>query len=278
MQKFYYELFFKVEKSYEKIFVDFIFDLGIEALEEKDGGFFIRSEDSLENIDFALGIFVEKLSTLENKEIFFQKKLERKENKDWIEEYKKSINPILIDNVYIHTSWQEPKENCLNIKINPALAFGSGHHESTHSCIKFLQKYIKKNMLALDIGCGSGILAIIIAKYLCKVDICDTDILAIESAKKNAKINSVKFQNIWHGSVDQANKKYDLVVANLIADIILVLESDIKKCLNDNAILILSGILDKYESRIKDKFQDLKLIDKIQSNEWISLVYKKETQ
>ncbi|MBK1971552.1 50S ribosomal protein L11 methyltransferase [Campylobacter sp. 2018MI35] len=276
MQKFYYELFFKVEKSYEKVFTDFIFDLGIEALEEKDGGFFIRSEDSLENIDFALGIFVEKLSTLENKEIFFQKKLERKENKDWIEEYKKSINPILIDNVYIHTSWQEPKENCLNIKINPALAFGSGHHESTHSCIKFLQKYIKKNMLALDIGCGSGILAIIIAKYLCKVDICDTDILAIESAKKNAKINSVKFQNIWHGSVDQANKKYDLVVANLIADIILILENDIKKCLNDNAILILSGILDKYENRIKDKFKDLKLIDKIQSNEWISLVYKKE--
>ncbi|MBK1973281.1 50S ribosomal protein L11 methyltransferase [Campylobacter sp. TTU-622] len=276
MQKFYYELFFKVEKSYEKVFTDFIFDLGIEALEEKDGGFFIRSEDSLENIDFALGIFVEKLSTLENKEIFFQKKLKRKENKDWIEEYKKSINPILIDNVYIHTSWQEPKENCLNIKINPALAFGSGHHESTHSCIKFLQKYIKKNMLALDIGCGSGILAIIIAKYLCKVDICDTDILAIESAKKNAKINSVKFQNIWHGSVDQANKKYDLVVANLIADIILILENDIKKCLNDNAILILSGILDKYENRIKDKFKDLKLIDKIQSNEWISLVYKKE--
>lgn len=278
MQKFYYELFFKVEKSYEKIFVDFIFDLGIDALEEKNEGFFIRSEDSLENLDFALDVFVEKLSNLENKKIFFYKILEKKENKDWIEEYKKSIHPILIENIYIHTSWQEPKENCLNIKINPALAFGSGHHESTHSCIKFLQKYAKKNMLALDIGCGSGILAIILAKYLCKVDICDTDILAIESAKKNAKINKVKFQNIWCGSVDQANKKYDLVVANLIADIILVLESDIKKCLNDNAILILSGILDKYESRIKDKFQDLKLIDKIQSNEWISLVYKKETQ
>ncbi|HEG0232274.1 TPA: 50S ribosomal protein L11 methyltransferase, partial [Campylobacter coli] len=71
---------------------------------------------------------------------------------------------------------------------------------------------------------------------------------------------------------------YDLVVANIIADVILILEKDIKKHLEDNAILILSGILDKYKTRVKEKFQDLELIDEMQINEWCSLVYKNKTK
>ncbi|HEH5497283.1 50S ribosomal protein L11 methyltransferase [Campylobacter coli] len=276
MQKFYYELFLEIQEQYKNLFLDFVFDLGVDAIEEKGNGIYIRSEENLEELAWAIEIFAQKLSQKFNlkENILLRKSIEKKENKDWVEEYKKGIKPILIDNIYIHTTWQEEKENYLNIKINPALAFGSGHHESTYGCVKFLQKFAKNNLRSLDIGCGSGILAIVMAKLGCEVEICDTDDLAIKSALENAKLNNVNFAQAWHGSVDKAEGLYDLVVANIIADVILILEKDIKKHLEDNAILILSGILDKYKTRIKEKFQNLELIDEMQINEWCSLVYK----
>lgn len=276
MQKFYYELFLEIQEQYKNLFLDFVFDLGVDAIEEKGNGIYIRSEENLEELAWAIEIFAQKLSQKFNlkENILLRKSIEKKENKDWVEEYKKGIKPILIDNIYIHTTWQEEKENYLNIKINPALAFGSGHHESTYGCVKFLQKFAKNNLRSLDIGCGSGILAIVMAKLGCEVEICDTDDLAIKSALENARLNNVNFAQAWHGSVDKAEGLYDLVVANIIADVILILEKDIKKHLEDNAILILSGILDKYKTRIKEKFQDLELIDEMQINEWCSLVYK----
>ncbi|NHG51136.1 50S ribosomal protein L11 methyltransferase [Campylobacter jejuni] len=276
MQKFYYELFLEIQEQYKNLLLDFVFDLGVEAIEEKGNGIYIRSNENLEDLAWAIEIFAQKVSQkLDLKEdILLHKTIEKKENKDWVEEYKKGIKPIIIDNIYIHTTWQEEKENYLNIKINPALAFGSGHHESTYCCVKFLQKFAKNNLRALDIGCGSGILAITMAKLGSKVEICDTDDLAVKSALENAELNSVNFTKAWHGSVDKAEGLYDLVVANIIADVILILEKDIKKHLEDNAILILSGILDKYKTRIKEKFQDLELIDEMQINEWCSLVYK----
>lgn len=276
MQKFYYELFLEIQEQYKNLLLDFVFDLGVEAIEEKGNGIYIRSNENLEDLAWAIEIFAQKLSQKLNlkEDILLHKTIVKKENKDWVEEYKKGIKPIIIDNIYIHTTWQEEKENYLNIKINPALAFGSGHHESTYCCIKFLQKFAKNNLRALDIGCGSGILAIAMAKLGSKVEICDTDDLAVKSALENAELNNVNFTKAWHGSVDKAEGLYDLVVANIIADVILILEKDIKKHLEDNAILILSGILDKYKTRIKEKFQDLELIDEMQINEWCSLVYK----
>ncbi|EAK7984484.1 50S ribosomal protein L11 methyltransferase [Campylobacter jejuni] len=276
MQKKYYELFFIVEERYKNLFLDFAFDLGIEAIEEKDNGVYIRSHESLEELSWALEIFAQKLTTTFNlnHKIISNLSLVEKENKDWIQEYKKGIKPILVDNVYIHTTWQEEKKNFINIKINPALAFGSGHHESTYSCVKFLQKFSKSKLRALDLGCGSGILGIIMAKFGCNVEICDTDELAIDSSLENTRLNGVDFHKAWCGSIDKANGLYNLIVANIIADVILILEKDIKNHLEDNAILILSGILDKYSTRIKEKFQDLELIDEMQINEWCSFVYK----
>ncbi|AXL34057.1 ribosomal protein L11 methyltransferase [Campylobacter jejuni] len=276
MQKKYYELFFIVEEQYKNLFLDFAFDLGIEAIEEKDNGVYIRSHESLEELSWALEIFAQKLTTTFNlnHKIISNLSLVEKENKDWIQEYKNGIKPILVDNVYIHTTWQEEKKNYINIKINPALAFGSGHHESTYSCVKFLQKFSKSKLRALDLGCGSGILGIIMAKFGCNVEICDTDELAIDSSLENARLNDVDFHKTWCGSIDKANGLYNLIVANIIADVILILEKDIKNHLEDNAILILSGILDKYSTRIKEKFQDLELIDEMQINEWCSFVYK----
>lgn len=275
MKKFYYELFFKVQEPYKQPLLELIFDLGICAVEERDGGLYIRSSEKLDDVAWALEIFCDKLSKITKQNFNLNIILDKKENKNWIQEYEKSIQPIAIDQIYIHTAWQEKKEGYINIQIDPALAFGSGHHETTHSCIRFLQKFAKKGVRALDLGCGSGILAIVLAKLGARVDICDTDELALESARSNAKINAISFEASWLGSLDGTMKKYDFLVANIIADVILVLEGDIKNHLNENAILILSGILNKYEIRVKDKFKDMQLVDAMKMNEWCSLVYKK---
>ncbi|KAA6234491.1 50S ribosomal protein L11 methyltransferase [Campylobacter sp. LR264d] len=276
MKKSYYELFFKSDENYKALFIDLVFDLGIEAIEEKDSGIYLRSIYDLTNISTALSDFATKLSKLYNKEIFLEQNITKKENKDYIEEYKKNIQPILIDKFYIHTSWQKDKKNLKNIIIDPALAFGSGHHESTYSCLKLLQKFAKKDMKALDLGCGSGILGMALCKLKASVECCDTDELAIKSSLKNAKLNKVKFKKTWCGSINKATHKYDLIVANLVFDIINILHKDIKKHLKDNAILILSGILKKHADLVKENFKDLKLLESLEMNEWLSLVYKND--
>ena len=200
--------------------------------------------------------------------------LNLKENKDWLGEYKKAVKPILVDKIYIRPSWEEPLGGVTNIIIDPALAFGSGHHESTNSCLQLLQKYAKSSDSTLDVGCGSGILSIALAKLGCKVDACDTDEQATQSSQSNAQLNEVKFNKIWTGSIANLEQKYDIVVANIIADVIFMLSNDLKKSLKKGGYLVLSGILNKYKDRIKDTFKDLELVEIKQANDWVSFVYK----
>lgn len=272
----YNEFFFQVDKRYNPLFIDLIFELGIEAVEEKDDGVYVRSSESLEELAWAVEIFKDKLNEKENTQIALHSVLQKKPNKDWINEYKKSIQPLKIGKFYIHSSWHKPDASAINIQIDPALAFGSGHHESTNSCIKLLQRYAIKKGKALDVGCGSGILSIILAKLGCEVDACDSDDIAIQSTLNNAKLNQITLNQLWQGSIDKAKGAYDIIVANLTADIILMLEKDLKSHLAKGGFLILAGILDKYQERIQGAFKDLALKEQIQTNEWLSFVYKKE--
>lgn len=278
MQTSYNEFFFQVDEEYSDLFIDFIFELGVEAIEEKDGGVYVRSNENLDELAWAVGVFRENLNKKENSNISLRTSLQQKPNKDWIDEYKKGIQPLQIGNFYIHSSWQEPNVNAINVQIDPALAFGSGHHESTNSCVRLLEKYATSGKKALDVGCGSGILSIVLAKIGCKVSACDTDELAISSTLTNAKLNEIKLHQLWQGSVNKAKTKYDIVVANLVGDIILILEKDLKACVKKGGFLILSGILDKYEERINKSFKEFKQIEQIKTNEWLSFVYQKETK
>lgn len=278
MQTHYYELFFQTDKEYLDLFLDLVFSLDIDAIEEKNDGVYIRSEEDIKLIQIALQSFHQRLCEKFNTKIYFHSTLEKKENKNWIEEYKKGIQALTINDIHIHTTWQKPKQDKINIIIDPALAFGSGHHESTYTCIEFLQKYTDSSKFCLDVGCGSGILSIIMAKLGAKVQACDTDELAIVASKENTKLNRVSFDDIWVGSVNKSLHKYDIVVANIIADILIILEKDLKEKTKEGGILILSGILNKYEDRIKDKFKDLTLLETKYKGEWLSLAYKKETK
>lgn len=271
MQNTYQELVIKTNNL--EFISDFVFAFDIDAVEEKNNELIIRSDKSLDDLIFALDELQQRLNDC-NLNINFSYSLSEKENKDWIDEYKKNIKPILIDNIYIHTTWQEPKVGYINLKIDPALAFGSGHHESTNSCVEFLQKYIKDCKSGLDVGCGSGILSLVMAKYGLSVDACDTDELAVISTNNNFKLNDLKLNNIWQGSCDKTDNKYDVVVANIIADVILIIKNDLVKKLNENGVLILSGILNTYSERIKSQFSSLCLVDEKLKGDWLTLVYR----
>ena len=133
---------------------------------------------------------------------------------------------------------------------------------------------MKEKQTVLDVGTGSGILAIAAAKKRCIVDICDTDEVCIIDTKSNFELNGVSFNDSWVGSTNKTTKKYGVVIANIVADVLVMIASDLKKCLNENGILIISGILDKHINRVLNKFKDLDELKLIHKNEWVTVVFK----
>lgn len=273
MKDKFYELSIKTSNFYDEI-LELVFSFGVTCVEELDHEIIIREEYDLKDIAWGVEEYAKGLSSVRKISNDLKISLNLKENKDWLGEYKKAVKPILVDKIYIRPSWEEPLSGVTNIIIDPALAFGSGHHESTNSCLQLLQKYTKSGDTALDVGCGSGILSIALAKLGCNVDACDTDEQATQSSLSNAQLNEVKFNKIWTGSIANLEQKYDIVVANIIADVIFMLSNDLKKSLKKGGYLVLSGILNKYEDRIKDTFKDLELLEIKQANDWVSFVYK----
>ena len=275
MQDYYFELYLKVN-SYRDLFVNFLNDTVDVGYEETDDGFIIRSEDNLETIKWGIEQFAEALSKATSTQIDIDITIEKKENKDWILEYQKNIKPIIAGEFYIHPEWENDKEGYTNITINPSLAFGTGEHPTTYACLEAVSKYVNKNKKVLDVGCGSGILSIASAKKGAVTDACDTDDESIKNTKENLELNSVTLNSLWKGSVNQTKNRYDVVIANIVADVLVFLANDLKKALNDDAVLILSGILDKYKDKVLSKYHDLNLLEIIQKDEWITLILKKQ--
>lgn len=268
MLEYYYELKVKPSQEYE-LFLDLLSTLTNDAIEEDNGVLIARSEEDLSDIEFGIQAFSKKLN------ISCETSVVQQKNEDWISKYKASIQPVEVDQFYVYPTWEEPKEGYINVIINPALSFGSGHHETTSSCLKAIGSYVKSDDRLLDVGCGSGILSIAASKLGANVDICDTDGDAVDSAKENFALNQSAYTNAWTGSVTQAKEQYDVTVANIVADVLVLIANDLKKSVKENGILILSGILDKHLQRVQSRFNDLKEVDMIQKNEWVTLVYKK---
>ena len=273
MQEHYFELVVSVS-SHHSLFSDFLSDTLPVGFEETDNGFIVRSEDELDTIIWGLEQFAEALQKALGETIELECVQTKKENSDWVETYQKSIEPIEIDKFYIHPTWCEPKEELLNIAIDPALAFGTGHHPTTASCLKAVSKYVQKNDEVLDVGCGSGILGMAAMKLGAVVDACDTDPISVENSIVNAKLNDLEFANIWEGSSSKTSKKYDVVIANIVADVLTFIAKDLKSALKPGGVLVLSGILNKYEDKVLSYYKDLELEERISQDEWITLVLK----
>ena len=274
MEKYYYELIIKPNLYYE-LFLDLASSLTNDALEQTDETIIIRSEDTLDDVKAGIIAFANELSTAFDTQIECEISLDKKENQDWIKLYQQSVQPIEVGNFYIHPSWNEPSKDKINIVIDPTLAFGSGHHETTNRCIKAVEKYIKKDDLVCDIGTGSGILAIAASKLGAITDICDTDIVAVEDALKNFDKNGVSANEYWEGSANNTTKQYDVVIANIVADVLAMIAKDLQKITKEDGIIILSGIMEQHKQKVLNKFKVCEIIEELQENEWVTLIVKK---
>ncbi|BDY13472.1 50S ribosomal protein L11 methyltransferase [Hydrogenimonas cancrithermarum] len=259
-----------------ELFLDFLQTLFPETIEITEDALILRSEEPLEEIAWGAKAFAEALSENLGEPVHVDTSIETKENVDWIARYREAIKPVEVGDFYVYPSWEAPKEGKRNIMIDPALAFGSGHHETTSSCLKAIGERVKENDTLLDVGCGSGILGIAAAMLGAKVDACDTDPLAVENAQKNFGLNNQCVNEIWEGSAPGTDKSYDVVVANIVADVLRMIAKDLKKRTKPGGLLILSGILDTKEALIDEAFSDLELQETIANNEWLTKIYRKE--
>jgi len=271
MQNSYHQLTIKTDKQFVDLISDFVSLIYADGIEIGEDRIIIRSEERLDHIKKQVKDLAKSIDKIN---ISFECK--ELPNSDWIEQYQQSIQPIEVGKFYIHPSWDKPKDDKINIIVDPALAFGSGHHGSTYGCLEAIGKYVQSGDNVIDVGCGSGILGLAATKLGATVDLCDTDIVSVESTKENFKLNNEKYNKIWQGSVNKTEKKYDIVLANIIADVLKAIAANLKSSIEDNGILIISGILDKKESSLKEHYSDLKLLERKQKDEWVTLIYKKE--
>lgn len=272
MDNSYYELTISLDEGFVEIIADYISNIYDEGIEFGEGKIIVRSERDLTFVKDAL---VSLNDGLENS-IEMQYTLETKENIDWIKSYQDSIEPIEAGNFYIYPSWYEAKAECINIKIDPALAFGSGHHATTYSCLEAIGSYVQNGDSVIDVGCGSGILGLASTKIGANVTLCDTDPLSVKSCKENFLLNEEQYEALWEGSVDKTTQHYDVVIANIIADVLKFIAKALKSACKEDGYLILSGILDKKESQVTPSFKELTLVQRTLKDEWVTLVYKKE--
>ncbi len=268
MQERYSELRFLTEPAFVDLLADFIASVSDEAIEYGNDRVILRTESDTAPVVDA----VRKLA--QEAEIPLAIEEEEKENVDWIQSYQDSVQPIEAGPFYIHPEWYAPKEGKINILINPALAFGSGHHATTHSCLEVLGQRVRQGDTLLDVGCGSGILALAARKLGAQVELCDTDPLAVQSAAENFTLNGESYEAIWEGSAHKSGKSYDVVVANIIADVLKAIAPQLKARLKPGGTLILSGILDKKEDSVTEAFEDLELLERRGRDEWVTLVYR----
>lgn len=271
MNEEYYELIITTDESYTEAVADAAALLCDDGIEIDGNNIIVRSENDLSHLQTQL----EEITTPLKIDINFN--LSKKANSDWMKQYQASIEPIEAGEFYIFPSWHEPKTGKINITIDPALAFGSGHHATTAGCLEMISNYVKLNDNVIDVGCGSGILGLAAKKKgASSVDLCDTDPLAVESCKENFQINNETYDAIWEGSANNASKEYDVTIANIIADVLVMIAKDLKKITKTDGLLILSGILDKKEALVTEAYNDLKLINRKLKDEWVTLVYQKE--
>lgn len=273
MNEFYYELV--VETSAFADSIENFLAERCDAVIEEDGKFITTYEDEPTGILEELLAYKAELEEIGAEKFAMSAEIVAKKNEDWMESYKKSVEPVLIGDYYVRAPWHEPQEGVKNFCIEPSLAFGTGHHPTTKNAMLFVQKYAKSEGRVLDVGCGSGILALTAADMGAKVDLCDTDEEALEVAKKVFETNSLSYENCWTGSANEAKIEYDLVLANIITDVLILISKDLKKALKTKGRLVLSGIIEEREEKLKPFYADLNLLERVNESEWVTLVYEK---
>ena len=213
------------------------------------------------------------------------------EDKDWINNWKQYFKQFYVDDILIIPSWEEVKpedRDKMIIHIDPGTAFGTGMHETTQLCIRQLKKYVTKDIELLDVGTGSGILSIIALKLGARHAVgTDLDPCAVPAVEENKEVNGIPveaFDMMIGNIIDDKEvqdkvgyEKYDIVTANILADVLVPLTPVIVHQMKPGAVYITSGILDVKEEVVKEAVvaAGLEVVEVTHQGEWVSVTARK---
>ena len=213
------------------------------------------------------------------------------EDKDWINNWKQYFKQFYVDDILIIPSWEEVKpedRDKMIIHIDPGTAFGTGMHETTQLCIRQLKKYVTKDTELLDVGTGSGILSIIALKLGARHAVgTDLDPCAVPAVEENKEVNGIPveaFDMMIGNIIDDKEvqdkvgyEKYDIVTANILADVLVPLTPVIVHQMKPGAVYITSGILDVKEEVVKEAIvaAGLEVVEVTHQGEWVSVTTRK---
>ena len=294
--KTYFELMIKINPDLEDIISEFCFETlpceGVILAEEayKDLEMTSTTQGTLkvflttkpENID---NLFKQFRTTLLNRGFTpeqlgsWEMTLSEKENEDWSKKWKEKWDITRVtDKIVIVPDWLEytPKNNEIEIRLEPGCAFGTGTHETTQICLKALEIIDVKGKNVADIGTGSGILAICAKKFGADYAYgCDNDDTVIDVAKENAIKNNVKC-TFEFGTSENIKSQFDFVMANILHNVLFEIMEDLQRITTKGGYLALSGILNEKAPIVLEAIKrcNLEIIEEIHQNQWVGFIVK----
>ena len=277
MDNIYISYTFKInpKEPATEILVAELGEVGFESFVENEEGViaYIQQVDWNENL-------LDDIFVLNSEEFSISYEMEVIEQTNWNSEWEKNFNPIQVDDlVSIRAPFHENPNLKYDIVIEPKMSFGTGHHETTHMMVQHLLKLDLTNKKVLDMGCGTGILAIFAEMKGAKpIDAIDIDNWCYQNSIENVERNNCSNIAVYEGEASLlVNKKYDVIIANINRNILLNDMQAYMNCLNDDGIILLSGfykedipIIDEEVSKYQFKIDEI-----IERNNWVALKYKK---
>lgn len=261
--------------------------------DDMDNSYFIVSNGQAPDMDVLVEAVRNKLSEIREYMDIGEGSItiSETEDKDWLNNWKEFFHQFYIDDLLVTPSWEEIKPEDQDKKIlhiDPGTAFGTGMHETTQLCIRQLKKYITPETVLLDVGTGSGILAVVSLMYGIKEAVgTDLDPCAVEAVRENMEVNGVnadQFEMMIGNIISDPEiqdrvgyERYDIVVANILAEVLLPLTPVVKKCLKPGGIYITSGIIAEKEQLVVDavKAAGMEVLEVTRQNEWVSVTARR---
>ena len=294
------------EEDKQKMFIDIL-----PELPEDDGSavvsFYLDTDTDIEALKANIAVELSELRQYMNVGSG-ELSVSETEDKDWINNWKEFFKPFRVDDsIVIKPTWEElteKRDGDLVVEIDPGTAFGTGAHETTKLCIWNLKKYLKQGDIVFDVGCGSGILSIISrllgADYAAAVDI---DPIAVGVTAENAEVNKLAAEvcdkdtkglpvftgksgliEVSDGNVigDAAMReavglgKFDIVVANILADVIIPLSGVVREFMKPGALFISSGIINMKQEAVEEALREngFEIVEIVTQGDWVSIVAK----